>query len=139
MLLAVDRLVCEEFNRSGGVRQRAMLVRDDSFSEYPIEWHDDASKTLAFKKVKNLARGAGTKCFFIIGEAWLAPWPERGDPLIRASKSDRKIEVVYMFAGDASGGNLLGIRPVETSFLTAEPRATLGPLESHADVEGFLA
>lgn len=139
LLAAGDRIVRDEFQRTGGVSQRGAIVLRHRMVTLPLEWHDDTSKLVAIRLFKDRVEREGAESYLIFGEAWMAPWATSSDQLLPASKSDRRMEVVYAFAADRSGANLLGLRQIEPLSVSASPKRTLGKLRIEADMEGFLA
>lgn len=134
-----DRLICEEFARTGGVQQRGVYISDDRPFSVPLEWSDPASKVLAVSRFKERLRQKKARYYLLLGEAWIAPWPERGDLIVPASKSDKRVEIIYAMAVEMDGGNVFGKREINTMLLTSPPTRSLGPLSRDVNLEGFFA
>lgn len=136
MLHAADRMLCDEFLRTGGIRQRGLVLGEEMLA-HPLDMSNEHAKADAIREFKKAVRKHGATHYIIIGEAWIAPWPESGDQLLAASKSDRRREAVFAYVhGDDQ--NLVGVRMIETSYLNSPPREILGNLDIHKNLQGFF-
>lgn len=138
MLRAIDTAVSAEFEQKGRINHRAVLITPSDLINHPLDWEDDDGKARALAALGKRIEAVRPERYAVVGEAWMAPWPDH-PALLRASRSDRRIEVVYIFLTDRSGQNCLATRPIETPHWARDPKRCLGPITFNPDMEGAFA
>lgn len=138
MLRAIDVAVSAEFEQNGGVDHRAVLITPDRLINHPLDWEDDESKKRALTEFSARLNAVKPERYAIVGEAWKAPWPEH-PALLQASKSDQRVEILYILLVDQSGRNGLATRPIEWPHWQRDPKPRLGPVTFDLDTEGAFA
>jgi hypothetical protein len=138
MLQTIDTIISQDFEQKGTIECRAALITSDDVIFHPLNWEDDEGKALAFARLKKHIETLMPARYAIVGEAWKAPWPEH-PALLRASKSDQRVEIAYVFLVDRSGKNCLATRPIERPHWQRDSKPRLGPVTFDLNMEGEFA